>query len=313
MIIKNPCKIYKKKLEIVIGYYDLKEGKKSNVFYNPLSLKGENIILTKDSSISTSIFKLQPNLSISIYDSKQKQITHTLISLNNLPDILKNEKYFYTLNRYKKKKLAYIFCKGICNDRIKILFDLNRVRKNKKIKDVLVQMRMINKKLIKFKDKKELMGYEGNIAKLFYYGLSIIDQRWIKVRDIESKDIINILMNFTHTILRNKILFKMIEKGINPNHGFLHDNNNRNETFLVFDISELWIAYIDKLIFYALQKKIVKDNDITKDGKLTDKSIKNIILLVNERVTDQEIENKLDEFLLYISNKKNRLSWKISS
>jgi CRISPR-associated endonuclease Cas1 len=308
MIIKNKCKIYKKKLEIVIGYYDLNKNEKKNVYYNPKDLKGKNILLTKDSSISTSIFKLQPDLSISVFDYKKKCITHTLMSLDNISEILKNEKYFYMLNSYKRKKLAYIFCKGVCTDRIKILFDLNRVRKNKKIIELLKQMRLINAKLIKSKDKKELMGYEGNIAKSFYYGLSIIDKRWNKVRDTKSKDIINILMNFAHTIIRNRILLKMIEKGINPNQGFLHDNE-RNETFLVFDFAELWIAYIDKLIFYAIERKIIHEEDI-KEDRLNDKAIENIITLINQRVTDEEIEKKLDEFLLYLKGVKKRLSWK---
>lgn len=308
MIIKNQCKIYKKKLEIVIGYYDLNKNEKKNVYYNPKDLKGKNIFLTRDSSISTSIFKLQPDLSISVFDCKKKCITHVFMPLNNISDILQNEKYFHMLNSYKRKKLAYIFCKGVCTDRIKILFDLNRVRKNKEIINLLNQMRLINAKLIKSKDKKELMGYEGNIAKSFYYGLSIIDKRWSKVRDIKSKDIINILMNFAHTILRNRILLKMIEKGINPNQGFLHDNG-RNETFLVFDFAELWIAYIDKLIFYAIERKIIHEKDI-KEDKLNDKAIENIITLINQRISDEEIEKKLDEFLLYLKGAKKRLSWK---
>jgi CRISPR-associated endonuclease Cas1 len=308
MIIKDPCSVYKKKLEIVFGYFDLKTKKKKNTYYNPSDLKKKNILLTRRSSVSTSIFSLQPDMSFSILGPKHT-ITHVLIPLNNLPEILKNEKYFYKLNAYKKRKLAYVFCKGVCSDRIKTLFDLNRTRNNNEVKKILKDMRVINRKLIKFKDKKELMGYEGNIAKYFYQGLSIFDKRWKKVRDRESKDIVNILMNFSHTVLRNKILLKMFEKGINPNQGFLHDNG-RNEIFLVFDFSELWIAYIDKLIFYSLERKIIHDNDII-DGNLTDRAIKNIISLIEDRITEKEIDNKLEEFLSYIKNDNKRLSWKI--
>ena len=61
--------------------------------------------------------------------------------------------------------------------------------------------------------------------------------------------------------LRNKIKYRLYLNGINPYHSFLH-NNHRNQESLVFDFAEFWIAYVDKLIFYSLEKGIIKEKDM---------------------------------------------------
>lgn len=308
MIIENPSEIKKENLRILIKGYDYVNKKSVNYHLNPKEL--DELILTKPCSISTEVYKLKPNLNI-LFFSKGNSIA-SVTPLNNLPKILKNENLFNNLSKHKRRKLRWLFCKAVCSRRIKEISRLNETRNNKIVEEALLEMRILDRKLINVKKRSELMGLEGNIAKLFYFCLCEFNKDFdfnFQRRDRNSKDIVNCLMNFGHTILRNKIKYRLILNGLNPYHSFLH-NNNRNQEYLTFDFSEFWIAYIDKLIFYSLEKGIIKINDLNKNGLLNDNSKKSIIKLINERITNEEIDNKIKEFIGYLKD-KNRMSWKV--
>jgi CRISPR-associated protein Cas1 len=171
-------------------------------------------------------------------------------------------------------------------------------------------MREMDKKLIKAKSRDEIMGLEGNIAKDFYFCLSEFNETFeqeFRIRDRNSRDIINSLMNFAHTILRNRIKLRLILNGINPYHSFLHDNN-RGQEYLTFDFAEFWIAYVDKLIFYSIDKGIIKKEDLNEDGYLNKKARYSIIKLINERITNEQIDKKIKEFIGYLKG-ENKISW----
>lgn len=307
LIIENPCNLYKKKLEIGIGYYDYLTDKKTNKFINPDNI--DEIILTRGaSSISTDIFKLNPNLEITIYNNGSP--SHLIIPINNLPKIMKNEQIFNKISKHKKRKLAWIFCKAVCSGRIEALSLIQDKREeNAIVKDILKKMRELDLTLIKSKTKNEMMGIEGNIAKYFYAGLSEFSPLFKVNRKRENIDVVNVMMNLGHTVLRNKIKFRLIIKGLNLNHGFLHERQDRNEDYLVWDFAEFWIPYIDKLIFFCLDKGIIKENEINEDGRLTIKAKNEFIKLLNRRIKNENIDKKIDEFVGYLKG-ENRLSWK---
>jgi len=304
MIIDYPCNIHKKKLEICISFKNWDTGKNENKYFNPNEV--QELILTRgNSSVSGSIFKLNPNLNIMFF-SEGKPIANVL-PMNKIPKILKNEELFYKLSKHKKRKLAWIFCKAVCSQRIKVISRLNETRNNEIVKQELIQMRKLDKKLSKAKTNEELMGIEGNIAKKFYFCLSNFNKLFNVKRNRFNKDIVNCLMNLSHTIIRNKIKYRLFIKGISPHHSFLHKRDNRNEDYLVWDFSEFWVAYCDKLIFYALERRIIKENDII-DGKLKMNEKNKIIKLVDKRISNEIIDNKINKFIGYLKG-KNRFSW----
>lgn len=303
-IIENPCNIHKKKLEIGIGYYDFETGKKSNEYINPNEI--DEIILTRSSKISTDIFKLNPNLTILCFNNGKP--VASFLPLDNLPTILKNEELFSNLSKYKQRRLTWIFCRGVSSSRIKTLFRLNETRNNKEVSENLKKMREINLKIKHYATKQELMGFEGNIAKLFYNSLGKLNPDFIFKRDRLSKDIVNVLMNFCHTILRERVKIRIIANGINPYHSFLHGKEDRSEQYLSWDFTEFWIPYVDKLIFYSLERGIVKKDDIT-DGRLSIDAKNKIVRLINERISTEEIDSKIQDFLKYLKG-KGKFSWK---
>jgi len=306
MIIDKPCNIHKKKLEIEISYFDFETGKKHNEYLDPSKIK-EDIILTRNSSISTGIFKLNPNLNIIIVHHGKP--THSIISLEKMPLIFKNQKIFDKVSKYKKRKLAYVFAKGVCSGRIKVLFRLNEKRNNKDVKNILKKMRELDRKLILAKDINEIMAYEGNTAKLFYKGLSKLNEEFNFKRDRFGKDIVNVLLNISRGVLRNRILTRLLIRGISPHNSFLHINHHSNNS-LVFDFSEFWIPTTDKLVFYCINKGIIKKFDIDKEGRINKKGLQKICDLIDKRINVKEIDKKIDEFINYLKT-GNKFSWKI--
>lgn len=308
MIIENPSEIKKENLRIFIKGYDWNKQKSANYHINPKEL--DELILTKPSSISTEIYKIKPDLNVLFFS--KGNLTASIMPVDNLPKLLKNEELFNNLSKYKRRKLMWIFCKAVCSRRIREISRMNETRKSLIVKEALEEMRKLDKDLIKAKERNELMGIEGNIAKMFYFCLGEFNKDFdftFQRRDRNSRDIVNCLMNFGHTILRNKIKYRLILNGLNPYHSFLH-NNNRNQEYLTFDFAEFWIAYIDKLIFYSLEKGIIKEKDLNKEGLLNENAKIQIIKLINERITNEEIDKKIKEFIGYLKGEK-RFSWKV--
>lgn len=302
-IIEHPSELKKENLRIFSKGYDYTNSVASNHHINPNEV--DEIILTKPSSISTEIYKIKPDLNILFFS--KGDLMAAVMPVDNLPTILKNEKMFSKISKYKQKKLCWTFCRAVCSSRVKIISRMNETRNIIEVKKILERMRIQNKKLNKNLPREKLMGIEGSIAKDFYGCLKIFNKEFndtFKKRDKDSSDIVNSLMNFGHTVLRNKIKYRLFANGISPYHSFLH-NNNRDQEFLTFDFAEFWIAYVDKLIFYSLEKGIIK----YKHGRLSVSTKKNIIKLINDRISEKQIDCKIKEFKEYLNGNGN-FRWK---
>jgi CRISPR-associated endonuclease Cas1 len=308
MIIENPSEIKKENLRIFIKGFDYINNLPVNYHLDPKEI--DELVLTQPCSISTEIYKLKPDLNI-LFFSKGDLIA-SIMPLDNLPKILKNEGLFSRISKYKRKKLMWAFCKAACTGRINAVSRLNETRKNPKVALILKEMRKLDKCLFHAKSRDELMGIEGNIAKRFYSCLCELNSDFglsFKSRDRESKDIVNSLMNYAHAILRNQVKYRLFLNGISPNHSFLH-GSDRNEEYLTFDFSEFWIPYVDKLIFYSIDKKIIMPNEINENGFIKEPAKVNIIKLLKSRITNEEIDNKIKEFIGFLKG-ENKFSWKV--
>jgi len=305
MLIENPCNISKENLRIKISEFDYDSKEKNNLYINPNEV--DNLVLTRPSSISTAIFKLNPDINIMIFNNGKP--TNIIMPYEKVSKIISNNKLLENLSRSKRRRLAFVFCKAVCSNRIKVLSRINERRKNPLLNEKLKAMRILDKKLKQMQGQLELMGIEGNIAKLFYEGLAILNPAFNQVRNREAKDLANVLMNLTHTVLRNRILMLLIGNCLNPSFGFLHGKADREQNYLCFDFSEMWIAYVDKLVFYAIEKGIVTSKDINEEGRLNQQAVRKIIELLNKRITNDNIEKTIIAFIKYLEG-KNRFGWK---
>lgn len=138
-------------------------------------------------------------------------------------------------------------------------------------KDVQVYMDKIEelrKNIYKSKSIQELMGYEGNIRKVYYESWNIIIDQDIdfKKRVKNPPDnMINTLISFVNTLIYTKVLGSIYHTQLNPTISYLHEPGVRRFS-LSLDIAEIFKPIIgDRLIFSLLNKKQISHKSFTKE------------------------------------------------
>jgi CRISPR-associated endonuclease Cas1 len=302
MIIRNPCSITKEKDKIKISQVVLPSKKREIKTYYPSDI--DCLFLYKHSSLSIDVLQL---VKFPIYIIDKNEISHIIHTAKFIPKTLIYGQSILKLDKKKKRKLALTFCRGVCYGRIKVLVRLNETRKDLFIREQISKMQDLVIKLKDQKDIEQIKAIEGNIAGLFF---SVIQKEYpsFSKRDKDSQDPFNILLNFTHSLLRSKTYYHLIKNNINPYFGFLHFQQDKYKPFLSWDFAELWIAYCDKLCLYMLQKGIIKEIDF-KDGYIKKESREEIINFINKRISDKEINDKVIQFKDFIISGR-KFNWK---
>ncbi len=150
---------------------------------------------------------------------------------------------------------------------------------------LIVSMKSDIKHIDNVKNIPELMGYEGNSAKIYFKGLSqCVDEEFeFEGRSKRPpKDPFNSLISLGYSILMNNIYEVVEEKGLNPYFGFMHRDGENHPT-LVSDLMEEWRAVlIDSTAMSLINgKEILRSNfytDYENPGVFIDKDGLNIFI-----------------------------------
>ncbi|SER78299.1 CRISPR-associated endonuclease Cas1 [Lachnobacterium bovis] len=150
---------------------------------------------------------------------------------------------------------------------------------------LIVSMKSDIKHIDNVKNIPELMGYEGNSAKIYFKGLSqcVDDEFEFEGRSKRPpKDPFNSLISLGYSILMNNIYEVVEEKGLNPYFGFMHRDGENHPT-LVSDLMEEWRAVlIDSTAMSLINgKEILRSNfytDYENPGVFIDKDGLNIFI-----------------------------------
>ncbi len=126
----------------------------------------------------------------------------------------------------------------------------------------------IRKHIYLSKSVAELMGYEGNIRKIYYKAWNVIVNQKI---DFEKRvkhppdNMINTLISFVNTLIYTRTLGEIYKTQLNPTISYLHEPGVRRFS-LCLDISEVFKPLIaDRLIFSLLNKNQITENDFTEE------------------------------------------------
>lgn len=138
-------------------------------------------------------------------------------------------------------------------------------------KDVQVYMDKIEelrKQIPKSESIKELMGYEGNIRKLYYESWNILidqDINFNKRVKNPPDNMINTLISYVNTLIYTKVLSAIYNTQLNPTVSYLHEPGSRRFS-LSLDIAEIFKPIIgDRLIFSLLNKNQITQKSFTKN------------------------------------------------
>lgn len=140
--------------------------------------------------------------------------------------------------------------------------------RGKNVKDYMDRIEDLRGNIPKATSIQELMGYEGNIRKIYYSAWDIlIDQEIEFEKRVKNPpdNMINTLISFVNTLIYTKVLGEIYQTQLNPTISYLHEPGERRFS-LSLDLAEIFKPILgDRLIFSLLNKKQITEKSFTKE------------------------------------------------
>lgn len=199
------------------------------------------------------------------------------------------------LNEEKRIEIAREFIEGASFNIYRNLRYYNG--RGKDVSTYMHQIEELRKQLPNVTKVDELMGYEGNIRKIYYEAWNIIINQDIQFEKREKNppdNMINSLISFVNTLFYTKVLGEIYKTQLNSTVSYLHQPSTKRFS-LSLDISEIFKPLIvDRLIFSLLNKKQITEKSFIKDFeylRLKEDASKLIVQELEERLK-QVIQHK---------------------
>ena len=177
--------------------------------------------------------------------------------------------------------------------------------RGKDLKQYMNDIEDFRKKIYKSQSVSELMGYEGNIRKIYYSAWNVIVNQKI---DFEKRvkhppdNMINTLISYVNSIIYTKILSELYITQLNPTISYLHEPGTRRFS-LALDLSEIFKPIIgDRIIFSLLNKNMITEKSFTKNLNylhLTEAGNKIITKEINKRLKETITHKELGKNVSY--------------
>ncbi|GAA5818240.1 MAG: CRISPR-associated endonuclease Cas1 [Methanobrevibacter sp. CfCl-M3] len=162
------------------------------------------------------------------------------------------------LNHLKRIELAKLFVEGSSKNIMKVL---SYYKINNNIDQTLADLKSC--KII-----TEVMNVEGRIRAEYYEKFDEILPEEFKMEGRSRqppKNMINSLISFGNSMMYSTTLTEIYNTQLNPTISFLHEPSERRFS-LSLDLSEIFKPiFVDRLIFYLVNKKIITEKDFDQD------------------------------------------------
>ena len=169
--------------------------------------------------------------------------------------------------------------------------------RGKDLKEYMDKIESLRKKIYESNSISELMGYEGNIRKIYYKSWNIIINQDIQFKKRVKNppdNAINTLISFVNTLVYTKVLSALYETQLNPTISYLHEPGDRRFS-LSLDIAEVFKPIIaDRLIFSLFNKNQITEKSFTRNLNYLhlDKDASKMIVSVLESRLEKTIKHK---------------------
>ncbi|WP_270838404.1 type I-B CRISPR-associated endonuclease Cas1b [Peptacetobacter hiranonis] len=172
----------------------------------------------------------------------------------------------YYINQDKRLEIAKKFIDAASYNIYRNLRYYNG--RGKDLKEYMDKIESLRKKIYESNSISELMGYEGNIRKIYYKSWNIIINQDIQFKKRVKNppdNAINTLISFVNTLVYTKVLSALYETQLNPTISYLHEPGDRRFS-LSLDIAEVFKPIIaDRLIFSLFNKNQITEKSFTKN------------------------------------------------
>ncbi len=173
------------------------------------------------------------------------------------------------LSKEKSLEIARSVCKAAGENKISVLLSLQKSRGINMEKPVS-DMRKAITNIDGAADSNELMGFEGNVSRLYFSSVvDLLPQELNFTGRIKhpSPDIVNVMLSYGYGILYSKIRHAVISANLNPYRGVLHASY-RDQEALVYDlIEEFRQPVVDKVVLTMIGRKQVSVSDYFLEGE----------------------------------------------
>lgn len=149
------------------------------------------------------------------------------------------------------------------HNQITVLRQYNRRAVNRTVTADIENIQRIRKNIQFAADKKELMGYEGIIARVYFHALGQLvpsDFAFTKRTKQPPLDPFNTMLSFGYTLLMYDIYTAVSNQGLHPYFGFLHALKNHHPA-LASDLMEEWRA----VLVDSMALSLVHHHEITRE------------------------------------------------
>ena len=169
------------------------------------------------------------------------------------------------LNSEERLKIARSFVEGASYNIYRNLRYYNGRGKN--LQEHMDSITELMNKLPNARTVNELMGYEGNIHKIYYSAWPIIINQDV---DFEKRvkhppdNMVNTLISYVNTLIYTRVLSEIYKTQLDPTISYLHEPGTRRFS-LSLDIAEIFKPLIgDRVIFSLLNKNQITEKSFTK-------------------------------------------------
>ena len=245
---------------------------------NKLRFKNSNVVLYEDEKIVNQIFchklfslfilgnttitsQLIENSSrhgISLFFLKDNLEQYASINSQAEGNFLLREKQYQFFDSADSVSLAQKIVQNKINNQLLLLRKTRKIAKE----DYLALKKKYKEKIKGTRDKKALLGLEGNAAK-FYFKTLFGDQKWYRRLPRTKVDITNLLLDIGYTYLFNYVDAIIGLYGFDKYKGFYHTQFFQRKS-LTCDLVEPFRPIIDKEILKAYNLNQVNEKDFKK-------------------------------------------------
>ncbi|MBM7624061.1 CRISPR-associated endonuclease Cas1 [Sporohalobacter salinus] len=305
------------------GCFELKsDGEKTKVS----TKKVDSILITTGASISTDAIKLalDNNIEIQFLDQHGRSVGKVWHSKLGSTTYIRRRQLEITETEEGTELVKEWILRKIDNC-IEHLNDLGLRRSEEKkdyVNDLVQEIKDLKNKLKRTTGmidevRNSLMGYEGNIGRKYFAGLSyLIPERYeFSGRSFRpAEDEFNSLLNYGYGVLYSKVEKACIIAGLDPYVGILHTDDYNKKSF-VFDVIEPYRHHIDRIVMKLFSRKKVRKSyfdeihggvTLNEEGKKL--LIKNLNEYFDKRIRYDGRDIKINDSIQYDLHKiANRL------
>jgi CRISPR-associated protein Cas1 len=222
---------------------------------------------------------------------------------NNVSGFLLVKQVSFYLDLDKRLYLAKEFVRGAIHNSIKNLLYYQKYGKN--LKDPILKMQNLIKKLDECRSIQELMAIEGNCKFIYYQTFEEILGKEYKLEKRIKRppdNAINALISFGNSLLYTTSLNQIYKTQLDPTISFLHEPGEMRFS-LSLDLAEVFKPIIvDKVIFKLVNNRMIDDTCFIKElnyASLNEKGKRTFITAYENRLNQTIFYKKLKRYVSY--------------